>query len=150
ILSYGRYRLALDCDRKPVAGMGAGRVYRHQSRHRYQTDRSWQHSNSRNRDGRGAVPTGARNGTGACSKAFVSLFKVLPMRQPRILMCPPDHFGIEYEINPWMNRQHEADRAQAKQQWNALVAALRDLGVQIELMEPRPGLPDLVFTANAG
>src|SRR5262249_55481539 len=25
-----------------------------------------------------------------------------------------------------------------------------DLGVQIELMEPRPGLPDLVFTANAG
>ena len=22
----------------------------------------------------------------------------------RILMCPPDYYGIEYEINPWMNR----------------------------------------------
>ena len=26
------------------------------------------------------------------------------MRQPRILMCPPDFYGIEYEINPWMSR----------------------------------------------
>ena len=26
------------------------------------------------------------------------------MRQPRILMCPPDYYGIEYEINPWMSR----------------------------------------------
>ena len=25
------------------------------------------------------------------------------MRQPRILMCPPDYYGIEYEINPWMH-----------------------------------------------
>ena len=27
-----------------------------------------------------------------------------PRPAPRILMCPPDHYGIEYEINPWMNR----------------------------------------------
>ncbi len=31
---------------------------------------------------------------------------------PRILMCPPDHYGIEYEINPWMNRQRPADPRQ--------------------------------------
>ena len=29
---------------------------------------------------------------------------------PRILMCPPDHYGIEYEINPWMNRSLGAVR----------------------------------------
>jgi len=23
---------------------------------------------------------------------------------PRILMCPPDFYGIEYEINPWMHK----------------------------------------------
>ena len=28
------------------------------------------------------------------------------MRQPRILMCPPDYYGIEYEINPWMHVDH--------------------------------------------
>jgi N-dimethylarginine dimethylaminohydrolase len=69
---------------------------------------------------------------------------------PRILMCPPDHYGIEYEINPWMNRSLGAVRALAFQQWTQLRDTLSALGVQVELMEPRPGLPDLVFTANAG
>jgi N-dimethylarginine dimethylaminohydrolase len=68
----------------------------------------------------------------------------------RILMCPPDYYGIEYEINPWMHKEIAADRERAKSQWNALVGILRELGVQIELLEPRAGLPDLVFTANAG
>lgn len=70
--------------------------------------------------------------------------------EPRILMCRPDHYGIEYEINPWMNRQRQADRRLALAQWQALVDLLGALGAQIELVEPVPGLPDLVFTANAG
>jgi N-dimethylarginine dimethylaminohydrolase len=65
-------------------------------------------------------------------------------------MCPPDHYGIEYEINPWMNRSLGAVRALAFTQWTTLRNALESLGVTIELMEPQPGLPDLVFTANAG
>ena len=69
---------------------------------------------------------------------------------PRILMCPPDHYGIEYEINPWMNRSLGAVRTLAFSQWKALHAALASLGATIELLEPQPGLPDLVFTANAG
>src|SRR3954470_1127179 len=72
------------------------------------------------------------------------------MRQPRILMCPPDFYGIEYEINPWMSRSRGAERTTAVAQWEGLVGILRDLGVQVELMQPRQGLPDLVFTANAG
>lgn len=69
---------------------------------------------------------------------------------PRILMCPPDHYGIEYEINPWMNRSLGAVRALAFQQWTRLRDTLLGLGVTIEELTPQPGLPDLVFTANAG
>lgn len=68
----------------------------------------------------------------------------------RILMCPPDHYGIEYEINPWMSRSRGAATEVARSQWQALHDALCGLGVQVELMTPQPGLPDLVFTANAG
>src|SRR5436309_3368345 len=69
---------------------------------------------------------------------------------PRILMCPPDHYGIEYEINPWMSRSRGSTPERAHQQWHNLHDALRGLGVQVELMTPQPGLPDLLFTANAG
>jgi N-dimethylarginine dimethylaminohydrolase len=72
------------------------------------------------------------------------------MRHPRILMCPPDYYGIEYEINPWMSRSRGSTPERAQQQWHNLHAALVALGVQVELMTPQPGVPDLVFTANAG
>jgi N-dimethylarginine dimethylaminohydrolase len=64
-------------------------------------------------------------------------------------MCPPDHYGIEYEINPWMNTTRQADHTVAVGQWHALHDKLQDLGVQVSLLEPAKGLPDLVFTANA-
>ena len=42
-----------------------------------------------------------------------------------------------------------AHAARATRQWSALHRALRGAGARIELAEPQPGLPDLVFTANA-
>ncbi|MBI2958039.1 MAG: amidinotransferase [Chloroflexi bacterium] len=69
----------------------------------------------------------------------------------RFLMCPPDYFGIEYEINAWMRVSNQVDREAARAQWNALHRALvGELGASVELMDPVVGLPDLVFTANAG
>jgi N-dimethylarginine dimethylaminohydrolase len=68
----------------------------------------------------------------------------------RILMCSPDYYGIEYEINPWMSRARGADVERAHRQWQALHDTLVGLGVEVELMTPQPGVPDLVFTANAG
>lgn len=66
-------------------------------------------------------------------------------------MCPPDHYGIEYEINPWMSRNRQADPAAAREQWDTLHGILRErLGLDVSLLEPAEGLPDLVFTANAG
>lgn len=64
-------------------------------------------------------------------------------------MCPPDYYGIEYEINAWMNRERQVDHALAVKQWNGLRAILEDLGAQISCLTPVKGLPDLVFTANA-
>ncbi|MGI9457429.1 MAG: dimethylarginine dimethylaminohydrolase family protein [Aeoliella sp.] len=69
---------------------------------------------------------------------------------PHILMCPPDHFGIEYEINPWMNVEVKADHELAVAQWHALHELLVEAGAEIDLISPVAGSPDLVFTANAG
>ncbi len=69
----------------------------------------------------------------------------------RLLVCPPDYFGIEYEINPWMRLSNRVDHERAVVQWHALMRVFeKDLGVVLERMTPMPGLPDLVFTANAG
>ena len=67
----------------------------------------------------------------------------------RILMCTPDFYGIEYEINPWMNTERQTDHAVAVSQWNDLRQILMGHGATIELLTPVAGLPDLVFTANA-
>ncbi|HEV3021403.1 MAG TPA: arginine deiminase-related protein [Pirellulales bacterium] len=69
--------------------------------------------------------------------------------EPRILMCPPDYYGIEYEINPWMSRSRPSDSVAANRQWSELRLLLERAGARISTMEPIAGLPDLVFTANA-
>ncbi len=74
------------------------------------------------------------------------------MNKQRYLMCPPLFFDVEYEINPWMrgNRGIVA-RETATTQWNALAHLISDrLAHSVDVLTPQPGLPDLVFTANAG
>jgi N-dimethylarginine dimethylaminohydrolase len=66
-----------------------------------------------------------------------------------ILMCRPEHFGIEYEINPWMHVAVSVDHARAVSEWEALHAAYVDAGETVELTAPVPHLPDMVFSANA-
>ena len=53
-----------------------------------------------------------------------------------ILMCPPDYFGIEYEINPWMSRARDADHEAAVSQWNQLKSVLQHAGASIQEMSP--------------
>jgi N-dimethylarginine dimethylaminohydrolase len=65
-------------------------------------------------------------------------------------MCPPEHFGVLYEINPWMHREVAVDVDRARDQWGELLATLVEAGAAVELLDPQPSLPDLVFTANAG
>ncbi len=68
---------------------------------------------------------------------------------PHILMCPPDYFGIEYEINPWMSRSRQCDHDVAVEQWEGLHRLLVEAGARVSCLAPVAGLPDLVFTANA-
>lgn len=72
------------------------------------------------------------------------------MPSNRILMCPPDHFSVEYQINPWMAGQIDrVDLEQAAGQWRMLVDAITTAGAQVAVLDAQPGLPDMVFTANA-
>ena len=57
-----------------------------------------------------------------------------------LLLCAPDYYGIEYEINPWMNVEVGSDPSEAKRQWQALHNTLIDLGVMVSTMKPMPGL----------
>lgn len=66
------------------------------------------------------------------------------------LMCPPDHFEIGYEINPWMTRDVQPDPELAREQWNNLVANLKKAGASVDILHPVASLPDMVFTADIG
>jgi N-dimethylarginine dimethylaminohydrolase len=63
-------------------------------------------------------------------------------------MCPPDHFAVEYKINPWMNPAEPVDVPLAMRQWQQLRAAYTSLGHTVHIIPPEPGLPDMVFAAN--
>ncbi|WP_009544757.1 TIGR00300 family protein [Crocosphaera subtropica] len=68
----------------------------------------------------------------------------------RILMCAPDHYDVDYVINPWMEGNiHKSTRDRSVEQWNQLYHAIKERAI-VELVEPQKGWPDMVFTANAG
>jgi N-dimethylarginine dimethylaminohydrolase len=68
----------------------------------------------------------------------------------KYLMCRPDNFDVFYEINPWMHAEVKPDTEKAVSQFEGLVDALRAAGADLEFQPSVAGLPDLVFTANAG
>ncbi|MBT9313169.1 bifunctional arginine dihydrolase/ornithine cyclodeaminase [Leptothoe kymatousa] len=68
----------------------------------------------------------------------------------RILMCAPQHYDVDYVINPWMEGNiHRSSRERAQDQWQGLHHILKEQAT-VELVAPQPGWPDMVFTANAG
>ncbi len=71
-------------------------------------------------------------------------------RARRFLMCPPVYFEVSYSINPWMDVDVKVDRDLAMWQWSELRDCYRRLGHLVEVVRPEPGLPDMVFAANAG
>lgn len=68
----------------------------------------------------------------------------------RYLMCRPEHFTVRYRINPWMEPARPTDTAKALRQWRVLHDLYLSLGHEVELIDPVPGLPDMVYTANGG
>jgi N-dimethylarginine dimethylaminohydrolase len=68
----------------------------------------------------------------------------------RFLLCRPVHFTVAYEINPHMHVQIHPDPERALAEHDGLVEALGTAGAELLFLDPVDGLPDLVFTANAG
>jgi arginine dihydrolase len=73
----------------------------------------------------------------------------VPTRR-RYLMCPPRYFTVAYSINPWMDPSQPTSTDLAMDQWTALKSAYERLGHTVEVIDPQPGLPDMVFAANSG
>ncbi|KAM3093152.1 TIGR00300 family protein [Phormidesmis sp. 146-35] len=68
----------------------------------------------------------------------------------RFLMCPPDHYDVDYVINPWMEGNiHKSSRDRAVEQWQKLHSVIQNHAI-VDLVKPEIGVPDMVFTANAG
>ena len=64
------------------------------------------------------------------------------------LMCRPEHFAVSYAINPWMDPGRPVDAGRAMAQWESLRRTYLQLGHRVEVIDPVPGLPDMVFAAN--
>jgi N-dimethylarginine dimethylaminohydrolase len=71
-------------------------------------------------------------------------------RTRRYAMTPPTFFAVEYAINPWMDVTTPVDVDVARAQWEGLYQTYVGLGHRVELVEPVPGLPDMVYAANGG
>ncbi|MGW2270717.1 dimethylargininase [Streptomyces yangpuensis] len=69
-------------------------------------------------------------------------------RPHRFLMCRPTHFEVSYAINPWMDPAKPVDTDLAVAQWERLYELYLDLGHRVDLIDPLPGLPDMVYAAN--
>ncbi len=73
---------------------------------------------------------------------------------PTLLMTDPSHYDVSYAINPWMRPDTWRDdpdthRSRAARSFEALQTALQDAGAEIVTLDGAPGLPDMVFPANA-
>src|SRR3984885_8011855 len=66
------------------------------------------------------------------------------------VMTPPRFFAVDYAINPWMDTTTPVDAAVAVAQWESLRDTYRQLGHIVDVVEPVPGLPDMVYAANGG
>lgn len=69
----------------------------------------------------------------------------------QFLMTDPAHYGVSYRINPWMKPEawSDAEGRIARAASAALAANLEALGAEVSWVPAAPGLPDLVFPANA-
>ncbi|MFI6833244.1 dimethylarginine dimethylaminohydrolase family protein [Kribbella sp. NPDC050241] len=68
----------------------------------------------------------------------------------RYLMVRPDHFRIDYVINPYMSTHDQPDPELALKQWDSLRQAIVDADGEVEVLPQRPDSPDMVYAMNLG
>ena len=68
--------------------------------------------------------------------------------RPTFLMCPPEWYGVDYVLNPWMaGNVHRSSRDLAFAQWKGMYNVLRGVA-DVRLLHPEPGCPDMVFLGH--
>jgi len=66
------------------------------------------------------------------------------------VMVRPDHFRVEYVINPFMDPTDQPDHARAMEQWEHLVGTIESLGGRVDALAQRADAPDMVYAMNLG
>ncbi|MBP3193439.1 dimethylarginine dimethylaminohydrolase family protein [Natronogracilivirga saccharolytica] len=67
----------------------------------------------------------------------------------QVLMVTPDHFSVDYIINPHMEGNvGTVNPEAARWQWEVVRDKFRHLGLKMHEITGQPGLPDMVFSAN--
>jgi len=66
------------------------------------------------------------------------------------LAVRPDHFRVDYAINPFMDPTDQPDPGRALAQWRSLVAAVEAAGARVEVLGQREDSPDMVYAMNLG
>jgi N-dimethylarginine dimethylaminohydrolase len=68
----------------------------------------------------------------------------------RYLMTEPNHFRVDYAINPFMHLDDQPDPLRTRSQWLAIVAAIEAAGGNVEVIPQLPEAPDMVYAMNLG
>ncbi len=68
----------------------------------------------------------------------------------RYLMTEPNHFRVDYAINPFMHLEDQPDPLRARAQWLAIGAAIESAGGAVEVIPQLPEAPDMVYAMNLG
>jgi N-dimethylarginine dimethylaminohydrolase len=66
------------------------------------------------------------------------------------LAVDPEHFRVDYAINPFMDPDDQPDPVRARAEWLGLVRALREAGARVEVLPGRADSPDMVYAMNLG
>ena len=65
-------------------------------------------------------------------------------------MVSPDHFRVDYSINPFMDPADQPDAALARAQWDELLVTLLTCGASVDVLRQREDAPDMVYAMNLG
>jgi N-dimethylarginine dimethylaminohydrolase len=68
----------------------------------------------------------------------------------RYLMVRPDHFRVQYRINPFMDLESQPLPDRVSRQWRDLLATLADVGAEVGVVDARSDAPDMVYAMNLG
>src|SRR4051812_5642594 len=67
----------------------------------------------------------------------------------RVLLCRPNHFTVDYVINPHM-QPYSVSAERAFEQWEDLVKVLKSLKIKVDIIEQEEDVPDMVFATDQG